>query len=102
MEFQKTGMTQMMDDNPGVTKMMDDKPKEAYFKCPSCGEMMTVEGKGDSDDQHADMQDKSPAKKQNAASMPMSSLRNKIVSGGTSNPAGMYQPPSAAPNLNSY
>lgn len=88
----------MMDDNPGVTKMMDDKPKEAYFKCPSCGEMMTVETKGTSDDEHASMQSGKP-KKENAANMPMDKLRNKVV--GSSTP-GMFQPPPAAPNLNSY
>ena len=97
MEFQKIGMPQMMDDNPGATKMMDT-PKDVSFKCPSCGDMLTVETKGTSDDEHAAMQSGKP-KKQNAANMPMDKLRNKVV--GSSTP-GMFQPPPAAPNLNTY
>jgi hypothetical protein len=98
MEFQKTGMPQMMDDNPGVTKMMNTSPKDVSFKCPSCGEMLTVESKGESDSEHASMQNGKP-NKQNAANMPMDKLRNKVV--GSSTP-GMFQPPPAAPNLNTY
>lgn len=98
MDAQKTGYSQMMDDNPGVTKMMDDKPKDVSFKCPSCGDMLTVETKGTSDDEHSAMQSGTP-KKQNAANMPMDKLRNKVV--GSSTP-GMFQPPPAAPNLNTY
>jgi hypothetical protein len=99
MDAQKTGWTQMMDDNPGVTKMMTTPPKDVSFKCPSCGEMLTVETKGTSDDEHAAMQNSKTAKSGNTANMPMDKLRNKIV--GSSTP-GMFQPPPAAPNLNTY
>lgn len=89
----------MMDDNPGVTKMMNGSPKESYFKCPSCGEMMAVESKGKSDNDNAVSQNGGNLKKENAANMPMDKLKNKVV--GSSTP-GMFQPPPAAPNLNSY
>jgi hypothetical protein len=100
MEFRLTGMPQMMDDNPGVTKIMDTPTKDVSFKCPSCGDMLTVETKGTSDNEHAAMQNgNKPQSKQNAANMPMDKLRNKVV--GSSTP-GMFQPPPAAPNLNTY
>lgn len=78
---------------------MMDSPKDVSFKCPSCGGMLTVESKGTSDDENAAVQNGHKPKKQNAANMPMDTLRNKVV--GSSTP-GMFQPPSAAPNLNSY
>lgn len=56
--------------------------KEPMFKCPSCGEMLKVETKGE------DMSEDKPAKKSNAGNMPMGQLRSKIT------------PPSQ--NLNSY
>jgi len=75
---------------------MMDTPKDVSFKCPSCGEMLTVETKGTSDNEHAASQTN---KKPNAANMSMDKLRNKVV--GSSTP-GMFQPPPAAPNLNTY
>ena len=89
----------MMDDNPGVTKIMDIPMKDASFKCPSCGEMLTVETKDTSDKEHSAIQNSNKPKKENAANMPMDRLRNKVV--GSSTP-GMFQPPPAAPNLNTY
>lgn len=57
--------------------------KEPMFKCPSCGEMLKVETKGE------DMsEDSMPKKKKfNAGNMPMGDLKSKI------NPT---------PNINSY
>lgn len=60
---------------------MDEK-KEPMFKCPSCGEMLKVETKGE------DMsEDKPMKKKMNTSNMPMGDLKSKI------NPT---------PNMNSY
>lgn len=57
--------------------------KDPMFKCPACGEMLSVESKGESDMEHKAM--KKPMHKDNAASMPMDSLKNKISSGPTMN-----------------
>lgn len=94
MDARTTGWTQLMDDKTGET--MDTPMKDVSFKCPSCGEMLSVETKGTSDSEHSAIQN---GKKPNAANMPMDKLRNKVV--GSSTP-GMFQPPPAAPNLNTY
>jgi hypothetical protein len=52
--------------------------KDPTFKCPSCGEMLSVESKGESDSEHS----KLGMKKPNAGNMPMGQLRNKITPPG--------------------
>ncbi len=74
-----------MDMNPMSGK------KDAEFKCPSCGEMLSVESKGESDSEHSAL-----GKKSNAGNMPMGQLKSKI-SQPTTNPPGTQ-----SPNLNSY
>ncbi len=76
-----------MDMNPMKDGM---EKKDPTFKCPACGEMLSVESKGESDSEHASL-----GKKQNAGNMPMGQLRNKIAP--TTNPPGATHP-----NLNSY
>lgn len=57
----------------GMDKKMS---KDAYFKCPSCGTELCAK----------EMPKKENSmKKDNAASMPMDSLKNKISSGPTMN-----------------
>lgn len=53
--------------------------KEPMFKCPSCGEMLKVETKGD------DMgEDSMPHKKKfNAGNMPMGQLKSKLPDSGS-------------------
>jgi len=65
---------------------------DAEFKCPSCGEMLSVESKGESDSEHASI-----GKKPNTASMPMNKLKDHI-----SQVPGMPPTVSNPPNLNSY
>ena len=67
---------------------MMNQPKDATFKCPSCGEMLSVESKGSSDSE-------TMGKKPNAGTMPMGQLKSKIQP--TTNPPGIQ-----SPNLNSY
>lgn len=62
---------------------MEEK-KEPMFKCPSCGEMLKVETKGEDESEDSMMPKK---KKMNASTMPMGDLKSKI------NPS---------PNMNSY
>jgi transcription initiation factor IIE alpha subunit len=69
-----------MDMNP-----MKEEKKDPTFKCPSCGEMLSVESKGESDSEHQKL-----GKKVNAGNMPMTSLKDKISSSPSQ------------PNLNSY
>jgi hypothetical protein len=78
---------------------MDMSKKDPTFKCPSCGEMLSVESAGDSNADHEQMNDKKNkvVKQPNAATMPMNNLKNKI-----SQVPGMPQNPSVPPNLNSY
>lgn len=59
--------------------------KDPTFKCPACGEMLSVESKGESDSEHQKL-----GKKVNAGNMPMTSLKDKISSSPSQ------------PNLNSY
>ena len=60
--------------------------KEPMFKCPACGEMLSVETKGESEMEH-----KKPMKKMNAGTMPMGDLKDKIT-----------KVPPVQPNMNSY
>jgi len=64
---------------------MDGK-KDPTFKCPSCGELLSVETKGESDSEHSSLGKKSSFPKANAATMPMDQLKSNIT----------------PPNLNSY
>jgi uncharacterized Zn finger protein (UPF0148 family) len=59
--------------------------KNTTFKCPSCGEMLSVESKGEADMEHGE--EKKEMKSPNTANMPIHQLKNKI---------------SSQPNLNSY
>jgi transcription elongation factor Elf1 len=61
------------------------KKKDPTFMCPSCGELLSVESKSESDSEHSSI-----GKKMNAGNMPMTSLKNKISSSPSQ------------PNLNSY
>jgi transcription initiation factor IIE alpha subunit len=69
-----------------------DQNKEATFKCPSCGEMLSVESKDNSGSSMDSMKSKP---KMNTGNMPMGQLRSKIAP--TTNPPGM-----TSPNMNSY
>ena len=80
--------------------MMQDKgEKDVQFKCPSCGEMLSVSSKEKSDDgtdYSSGSKDKS-SMQPNAATMPMNNLKKKI-----SQVPGMPQNPMVPPNLSSY
>lgn len=62
-----------------------EKKKEPSFACPSCGEMLKVETKGEDMSEGSSM----PMKKHkmNAGNMPMDSLKSKI---NPMNPADNY------------
>jgi len=83
-----------------ATGMPNKNPnEEVTFKCPSCGEMLSVEPKENSDegsDYMSGNKQKSTSQP-NAATMPMGQLKHKI-----SQVPGMPQNPMVPPNLSSY
>lgn len=67
--------------------------KDSTFSCPSCGEMLSVESKDESNSEHENMK---PKPKVNAGNMAMGMLRSKITQPTTNPPA------TQGPNLNAY